>query len=258
MNLTDADVRRFHGDGFLRIEELVDAATVAALRAAYDEILDGRADAPFDRQLGGITRQVMHPSFRHAVFDANAALEAGRAITAQLYPGRTIGRTFDMLIFKPPGHPHETPWHQDHSYTSSPFTRAGATIPEGFVQFWVALDDADVENGCMHFLPGWHRKPLLEHRVASGDPEDDGRLLAIVDVERQVDLGAAVACLLRAGGCTLHDYGTPHWTPPNRSADRPRRAYIFNFAAGGEGIANLDASRRLLLESQLESRRSAR
>jgi hypothetical protein len=45
-----------------------------------------------------------------------------------------------------------------------------------------------------------------------------------------LDLKSAVACPLRAGGATVHNYGTPHFTPPNRSANRPRRAYIFNFA----------------------------
>lgn len=256
MTLAESQVRRFHTDGFLRVDALVDAATVASLRVAYDELIEGRADAPFDRQLGGITRQVMHPSFSHPVFESNAALDAGRAIAAQLYPGRTIGRTFDMLISKPPGHPHETPWHQDFAYKFSPMTHAGAEIPDGIVQFWLALDDADVENGCMHFLPGRHREPLLEHHVASGDPQDDARLLAISNVERRVDLARAVACPLSAGGCTLHDYGTPHFTPPNCSADRPRRAYIFNFAAGAEGVANLDAARRAMLVDQLGRERA--
>ncbi|MFZ0658894.1 MAG: hypothetical protein WAM05_09260, partial [Candidatus Binataceae bacterium] len=50
------------------------------------------------------------------------------------------------------------------------------------------------------------------------------------DPERVLDLNRAVACPLRAGGATVHNYGTPHFTPPNRSATRPRRAYIFSFA----------------------------
>lgn len=83
----------------------------------------------------------------------------------------------------------------------------------------------------MHFLPGRHLEGSLEHQVASGHPTDSNRLLEIVDPEAHLDLDQAVAVPLAAGGCTFHGEGTPHHTPPNRSTDRPRRAYIFNVAA---------------------------
>jgi ectoine hydroxylase-related dioxygenase (phytanoyl-CoA dioxygenase family) len=137
-------------------------------------------------------------------------------------------RSYEMLIYKPPGHPHATPWHQDAAYAHSPHAPAGTPITLESIQFWVALDDADEENGCMHFVPGHHTRPLLAHRVASGAASEDHRLLVLVDPDAQLDLSRVVACPLPAGGATLHSYGTPHYTPPNRSADRPRRAYIFN------------------------------
>ena len=64
----------------------------------------------------------------------------------------------------------------------------------------------------------------------SGDPSDEGRLLALVEPESQLDLSTAVVATIRAGGATLHFFGTPYYTGPNRSADRQRRAYIFNLA----------------------------
>ncbi|MGH7782005.1 MAG: hypothetical protein ACREQR_19480 [Candidatus Binataceae bacterium] len=51
-----------------------------------------------------------------------------------------------------------------------------------------------------------------------------------MDSDKALDLASAVARTLRAGGATVHNYGTPHFTPPNRSASRPRRACIFSFA----------------------------
>jgi ectoine hydroxylase-related dioxygenase (phytanoyl-CoA dioxygenase family) len=225
--LTDQQLCSFDEDGFLVFDHLVDADVVAELRTAYAEILDHAVDAPGDGMLGGITRQVMMACQAHPTFDKNPALEAGTAIAEQIL-GDKVFRLFDMLIYKPPGHPHETPWHQDMSYSGKPLAPAGVKIPLAVLQFWVALDDVDEENGCMHFLPGYHKQPLLEHKVASGDPDDSTRLLAFVDPERQVDLARTVAAPLPAGGCTVHSYGTPHFTPPNRSTDRPRRAYIFN------------------------------
>jgi ectoine hydroxylase-related dioxygenase (phytanoyl-CoA dioxygenase family) len=223
--LTASQIDDFHRDGYTVVDQLVGPDTVAALRDAYDELL---AEPPAtDRQLGGITRQVLVPSMWHPVFADNEALRAGRRLVAQLFGSPTAARTYDMLIDKPAGHPHETPWHQDAGYFGRPTAPEGLQVTFRSVQCWLALDDVDADNGCMHFLPG-HRATVLEHKVVSGDPDDEGRLIGLVDAGRQVDLSDAVACPLLAGGCTLHLPGTLHYTPPNRSATRPRRAYIFN------------------------------
>ncbi len=253
MQLSPLEIDRFRQRGFAAIDRLIDDSTVAMLRRAYDELLNASVAAPFDRQLGDITRQVMYPALTHPVFDDNAALQAGIEIAKQLYGAPCAARTFDMLIYKPPGHPHATPWHQDHSYSKRPVQDAGVPIPRGLSQFWVALDDADLDNGCMCFLPGYHEKPLLPHEVVSGDAEMDERLLAIVDVENQVNLSTAVPCPLAAGGCTIHTYGTPHYTPPNRTKDRPRRAYIFNIIAGGPEVSSIGPTLHARLQTLVES-----
>lgn len=240
MRLTEAQVRQFDSEGFLVIERLIPDEVVAELRAAYDAIIANEVEAAGDGMLGGITRQVMMACWAHPAFERNAALDAAYEMAAQLF-GTEVDRLFDMLIYKPPGHPHETPWHQDMAYAGRPVSPPGIPIPLETVQFWVALDPVDEENGCMHFLPALHKEPLLEHRVASGSPEESTRLLAFVDPERQVDLSEAVAAPLQAGGCTLHSYGTPHYTPPNRSADRPRRAYIFNLVTKARAQEALEA-----------------
>lgn len=239
MRLTADQVDQYEADGFLRIERLIDDDTVAALRDAYDSLLsDGRDGS---RMLGGITRQLMMASQLHPLFKSNPALDAARSLVTPLLHDPTY--LFDMLIYKPPGHPHETPWHQDMSYTGYPVAAAGTTIPLYSIQFWVALDDADEENGCMHFVPGLHTAPLLPHVVASGEPDSDSRLLALADPAGDLPLSTAVACPLVAGGATMHSYGTPHYTPPNRSATRPRRAYIFNFISEA-GLAKVLAERQ--------------
>lgn len=227
-----AVVDAWERDGFLVFDELVDGQDLADLRDAYDELLAVEALDELNRMLGGITRQIMMPSMLHSGFESNAALDAAAEMIEPIV-GETV-KVFDMLIFKPPGHPHETPWHQDVAYGGMPAAPAGTTIRSTMMQFWVALDDVDTENGCMHFVPGVHKQPSLPHVVAAGDPDDSARLLAIDDPESDLPLGTGVSAPLRAGGATVHGYGTPHYTPSNRSADRPRRAYIFNLASKAE------------------------
>jgi ectoine hydroxylase-related dioxygenase (phytanoyl-CoA dioxygenase family) len=226
------DVKKFSADGFLAFDRIADDATVTEIGLRYDQMLAGEIDcSPTDRKLGRFTRQIMTPSRYHPVFRDNAAREAGRAIAKELLATPDPVFVFDMLINKEPGHTATTPWHQDLAYAAMPFVRPGVPITQAtFVQFWLALDDVDVENGCMQFVPGQHRKPLLEHYVAGGEPTDEGRMLAIRAPESALNLASAVACPLRAGGATVHGHGTPHFTSGNRTSNRRRRAYIFNFA----------------------------
>jgi hypothetical protein len=227
------DVERFRRDGFLVIPQLADAAAVADIARVYDAMLGGEIDvSATDHPLGLTTRQIMIPSAYHPIFRANPALDAARDIARALLSVADPKPVFDMLIYKEPGQLATTPWHQDYSYAEMPFTPAGTAIPsDEYVQFWVALDDVDAENGCMHFVPGAHRAPLLDHVIAGGDADYSQRLLAIRDPETALDLDAAVACPLKAGGATVHNYGTPHFTSGNHTTDRPRRAYIFNFSS---------------------------
>ena len=234
--LTTEQVEAWNVDGFLVLERFIDDDTLSTLRGAYDDILSREVEAAGDRMLGGVTRQVMLPSSAHPAFDRNPVVRKGVHIGRQLFGTKEVSRTFDMLIYKPPGHPHDTPWHQDMAYAGRPVARAGSKIILESIQFWIPLDDVDLETGCMQFVPGYQVQPLLEHHVASGDPDDDGRLLALVDPPAQVDLSKSVVAEIPAGAATMHSYGTPHYTGPNRSPDRHRRAYIFNVATRRSGF----------------------
>jgi ectoine hydroxylase-related dioxygenase (phytanoyl-CoA dioxygenase family) len=227
MRLSDAQLRRYDEYGFLAIDHLIDDDTVAELREAYSEVLNRRLEASADQMLGGRIRVILWPAAAHAAFGHNPALPLLHKIADQVLG--EASPTFDMLIYKPPGDPEITPWHQDMAYSTQPFAPAGSDILSWTIQFWVALDDVDEENGCMHFLPGYHREPLLKHHVVAGNPGEANRLLEL-DPDGQVDLQRAVTVPLPAGGATMHSYGTPHFAGPNGSADRPRRAYIVNFA----------------------------
>lgn len=227
--MSSARREAFLRDGYVVLPSLIGGPDVDSLRVLYDAFMSGEIDSGPDlRMLGGITPQAINCRMHAAELREHPVVAAARAAASELLDCNEPDFFFDMMIYKPPGHPEPTPWHQDLSYYERPYSQPGRMNPMGTTQFWVALDDADVENGCMHFVPGHHDKPMLEHYIASGDPDDEGRLLAVKD-ESQLDLDAAVACPLRAGGATVHLEGTPHYTPPNSSADRPRRAYIMTW-----------------------------
>lgn len=240
----DGIARRFGEDGFARIDRLASEDCIRDLRSAYDDLLDGRVESgAFDRQLGGITRQIMMPHIVSPTFADNEAVRNGRYVAEQLIGVAHPEILFSMAIYKPPGHPHETPWHQDMSYAGRPFTEKGAILPNDAVaQFWLALDEVDEDMGCMEFIAGKQDDPMPEHYVASGDPDDEARLLAIVDPERDLDFSRRVACPLQPGGATVHGYAAPHFTGPNRSSTKGRPAFIFSFA-NPEALAAISGDR---------------
>ncbi len=225
MKINSIDVQAFRRDGFVRIDRFIDDKTVEILRTYYGQLISGEIVCGDDnRKLGGRLHQVMHPRLYHEYFRSNPALDEALEASVDLMGRTDLKFIFDMLIDKPPLTEVETPWHQDEAYAKIPFTPAGTKIENMGVQFWVALDDVDVDNGCMQFIPGVHNEPLLEHYVVSGEPGAENRLLET----KQVDTSKAIPMPLKAGGCTVHYRGTPHFTGPNRTTDRQRRAYIFN------------------------------
>ena len=71
-----------------------------------------------------------------------------------------------MYIFKQPRIGGEVRWHQDASYL--------ITSPSTGVGFWVALEDANRDNGCLWVQPGGHRSPLrdiyeYDHQAQQGE-----------------------------------------------------------------------------------------
>ena len=120
-----------------------------------------------------------------------------------------------MYIFKPPRIGGEVVCHQDSTYIY--------TEPESCVGFWFALEDATVENGCMHFIPGGHKLPLKKrnYRDASGaivnEVLDESPFPEHLKVPVEAPQGTLVVFHGRA----------PHLSGPNRS-DKSRHAYTLH------------------------------
>lgn len=67
-----------------------------------------------------------------------------------------------MIICKQPEIGGAVPPHQDSTFLY--------TDPPSAVGFWYALEDATVQNGCLSFLPGSHKRQAVEKRfVRKGD-----------------------------------------------------------------------------------------
>ncbi len=85
----------------------------------------------------------------------------------------------NLYIWKPPKIGLGFPWHQDKWYFNHQY-KTGTTVAT-----WTAIDNADIENGCLYVVPGSHKDGVREHekldgyqqgefRQAQGVRDDDG------------------------------------------------------------------------------------
>jgi phytanoyl-CoA hydroxylase len=124
-----------------------------------------------------------------------------------------------MYIFKQARIGGEVRWHQDASYLIS--------SPTSVVGFWVALEDAHRDNGCLWVQPGGHRTPLreiYEFDHASGHGE-----LHSIDNTAWPDESEALAVEVPKGSLVIFNDHMPHYSSPNRSS-ASRQAFTMHFA----------------------------
>ncbi|NQV86101.1 MAG: phytanoyl-CoA dioxygenase family protein [Woeseiaceae bacterium] len=120
-----------------------------------------------------------------------------------------------MYIFKPPRIGGEVYCHQDSTFLY--------TDPESCIGFWFALEDATVENGCMHFIPGGHKGPLKELHYRA----EDGQMTFRTLDDTPWPKGATVAAEAKAGTLVMFDGRAPHLSGPNLS-EKSRHAYTLH------------------------------
>ena len=243
--LTASDSARFHQDGFVAFEQVLTADEVEEARRSTSELVrtafatdrtcslgDGKFDER-DRDHGGErfyvqyepgtngsqltpetcethVRKLMwfvdqHPFFHYLIHEhAKVRMLLGTLLD----PGFLLFQ--EMMLVKPAHIGGARVWHQDCAYS--------AVKPlQAVIGIWIALDDANAENGCMHVIPGAHRGgPLLQSSSVNCKIPDD-----------RLDLERVAPVPLRAGGAMVLSGLLPHMTPANHSPSR-RRAIQFH------------------------------
>ena len=123
-----------------------------------------------------------------------------------------------MYLFKQPHIGGEVGWHQDATYLH--------TRPSTVTGFWIALDDADRDNGCLMALPGGHRGPLRQRFHRAGE----AMVTDTLDATPWPDIaaGGARGAARHAGGAARAAAACQRAQP----LGRPRHAYALHLIDG--------------------------
>ena len=144
------------------------------------------------------------------------------AAASQLLGDKPIRFWHDQLFYKPAKKGGVVAWHQDYSY----WTR---TKPVAHITCWCALDDATLENGCLHYIPGSHNWGLLPKPVIAGDLHG---IKDFLNEEQKKEFDHPKPAPVKAGEAIFHHSLTLHGSGENKSA-QPRRAFVINAFADG-------------------------
>jgi ectoine hydroxylase-related dioxygenase (phytanoyl-CoA dioxygenase family) len=132
--------------------------------------------------------------------------------------GKDLILIMSHLIVKPPHDGLPVAWHQDNTYWHSVAGTDIATV-------WLAIDDADLSNGCMQVIPRSHEGYPEMEKFSTGAND----LLGLtVEVTSEME-SALVSLEMQAGGLSIHDSYIVHGSNANTSTRR-RAAYTMRYA----------------------------
>ena len=221
----------FRERGFGRFDNLIDEDELAYLRDVYDQLFADPASQPGFKNLGGedaagnyLMPQIGGASNIHPELHELKYFKRLRDLAKDLLGDEAAFRN-DHMIFKPAGTPRDTPWHQDQAYHSP-------NLRYKNVNFWLPLDGASVEEGCLWFVPYTHGGTVHPHtnNFAAGGA-------TAVSAENQdywMRNGVAVPCPV--GSVSAHHSYCMHYAGPNKT-NKPRRAWINVFVCPPEELA---------------------
>lgn len=259
--LSPQQLLSFHEDGYLVLPNFVDDAACLTLRERALQLAKANVPSPQEATIftadataqhaadqyfltsgdkircffekdafdeNGVLRSEAHLCLNklgHAMHDLDTVFSAFSRTPQMAAVAQQVGIIDPLLlqsmyIFKQPRIGGEVNSHTDHTFLW--------TEPQSVIGFWIAIDDATTENGCMWALPGGHRIP-----VKSRSKLNQSRTATITDVfdkdpyptEGLVPLEAPRGTLVLLNG-TL-----PHRSGPNLS-DKPRHAYTVHVIDG--------------------------
>ena len=112
------------------------------------------------------------------------------------------------LFIKDPDNKGFVSWHQDAKYIGFE--------PYNWVTAWLAITDANEENGCMRMWAGSHKEKIKDHK----DTYDENNLLTRGQTIPNVPIEKTTPIILKAGQLSLHHPMIIHGSSPNKSNQR--------------------------------------
>ncbi len=205
--------QRFEQDGYIVEEGLFSEEEMSTAKEEIRKVLSEAKHLQGPKNNGVFVGLVQRSAF-FKTFESDPRL----VDLLQQTVGPHIEFLSDKVVLKSAEVDFGSPWHQDW-----PYWRGNHKI-----SFWIALDGATPENGCLKVVPGSHKK-FVDHKGDSSDGVGFGNRID----SSQIDESRAVDLIAPAGTVVLFHDLLFHSSYPNRSG-RDRWALIPTYRDASE------------------------
>tara|TARA_Y100001970_G_scaffold280060_1_gene388425 strand:- start:573 stop:1400 length:828 start_codon:yes stop_codon:yes gene_type:complete len=199
-SLNSKQVKDYKDHGFVAPIDILSSEEAKRIKEEIEYI-----EKKWPEELVGLGRNNVH--YISPVFDQichnSKILDAVESII-----GKDILVGGTTLFIKDPDKKGFVSWHQDAKYIGFE--------PYNWVTAWLAITDANEENGCMKMWSGSHKEKIKEHK----DTYDENNLLTRGQTVQDVPIEKTTSNILKAGQLSLHHPMIVHGSGPNKSNQR--------------------------------------
>lgn len=226
---TDADASALKGafqrDGILHVQQLLSSKEVSHIRTTFEEQRKRDLSWGHDDHVPSTDILAQYPRFIHP--HRRRGNPAGEIAFQYLMDERILSVLRDalggeevyggqsMYYFKPPGARGQS-LHQDN--------KSLHVYPDTCIAVWIAMDDADEDNGGLVVVPGSHTSEIICKLV----PADSEKSWSAETISLP-PCYAPLQTRIKAGDALVFHGHLIHGSPPNITTDRFRQALIFHY-----------------------------
>ena len=235
---------QFHDDGFICIDPLFESEQMDTLNEQIARFIEEvvptmpETQVYYEDKSDKQSLKQLQQMFEHDAFFEDLMLNGViRRLAEDMLEDEVV--PVNMQYFnKPAGIGQPTPPHQDGYYFH--------LTPCQAVTGWLALEDVDHQNGCIHYVRGSHKAQEFRPHGRTGVL---GFSQGITDFGTPGDEAGTVAFPGQAGTFLMHHANTIHWAGANQSSNRSRRALGFIYYAKS---AKLDLAKKEAYQRALD------
>ncbi len=201
MSLLNAkQLNNYYDNGFVAPIDILSLEETEEIKKEIEYI-----EKKWPEELVGLGRNNIHyisPIFDHVCHNSKILDAVESIIGKDILVGGTT------LFIKDPDKKGFVSWHQDAKYIGFE--------PYNWVTAWLAVTDANEENGCMRMWPGSHKEKIKYHK----DTYNENNLLTRGQTVQNVPIKKTIFNILKPGQLSLHHPMIVHGSGPNKSNKR--------------------------------------
>ncbi len=199
-NLSNEQINQYKEDGYIAPIDVLTKDEAEEVKKEIEYI-----EKKWPNEIEGLGRNYVHliSPVLDKVSHNSKILDAVESII-----GKDILVCGTTLFIKNPDKKGFVSFHQDAKYIG--------LEPHNWVTGWLAVTDANEENGCMRMLKGSHKKDLKFH----DQKFDENNLLTRGQTIENVPINETTPVILKAGQLSLHHPTIIHGSGLNKSKER--------------------------------------